>query len=211
MTKNSPFSNDVDPVAAEVLLDVLLLSIIKAHPVSRQDASTDQQRLNIAKKAIFGIKTPPGRAPASDLPELTYMARRYIAERQDPATRLSAGKDVIWDRDWIPTFPESPDRKYSGSYTLAAEALEWSHKSAFESEEDEPELEKDEQFFERAHSLQKKFDRLKDPMLRMVYGRDGLGESVFLSHLHEIKGLLESLGLSTIDPLEPIRDAKYPI
>jgi len=211
MTEGKPFSDDVDPVAAEMLLDVLLLSIIKAHPPTKSDKTTDQTRLNAAKKALFGIKTGRGRTLGSDLPELTFMASKYIAEREEEAKKLNLDNGISMGTDWIPKFSESAEGNYSGSYTLAVEALEWKHEQINKDEEVKPQLKKDEYFSERAHTLQKKFDNFQGPVLRMVYGRDGLGASVFLLHLKELKGLLDSLGLSTVDPVDPIRDAKYPI
>lgn len=211
MTEENPFSDDVDPVAAEMLLDVLLLSIIRAHPPSRSDKTTDQSRLNAAKKALFGIKAGRGRTLGSDLPELTFMAAKYIAERQAGAKKSNLEEGISIGADWIPKFPERSEDNYSHPYTLAVKALEWKHEQIHKGEENPPELEQDKKFSDRASTLQNKFEKFQGPLLRMVYGRDGLGESVFLFHLQSLKELLDSLGLSTVDPLDPLRDAKYPI
>ena len=211
MTEESPFSDDVDPIAAEMLLDFLLLSIIKGHPPLRSDKTTDQTRLNAAKRALFGIKTGRGRTLGSDLPELAYMASQYIAERQEVARKRRLDDGVPIGADWIPSFPESPEDKYSSPYTLAVKALEWKHEQIYKGEEAIPELEKDKKFDDRASTLQEKFGKFQGPLLRMVYGREGLGESVFLHQLQSLKELLDSIGLSAASPLEPLRDVKYPI
>ncbi len=193
MNQPQPYASEVDPEAAEALLDMLLLAIIRANPVPTAKRSDDHLRLNDAKKSLFGIATPRGRNFGNDLPELVYMARQYIAERGRP--EIGPEYELSW--------PTEPENTASSVTALANEALEIRKKS----EPDFPMAGLE----ERVHRLQKKFEKYKQPVLKMVYGRDGLAETVFSQHLREVKGLLEHLGIKVEEPTTPLRDPKHPI
>lgn len=188
MSKTIPVAEGVSPEAVTAIVDALLLSIIRAHP--REGKGWEEyERLNAAKKALFGVDAPRGRKRDDDLQELIYMAETYIAERGKPEMR----------DDYTPEWPDGCDEFCRPAQTLARAAIR-------AREEVEPGYAPHSD--EKMRNLQQKFSRNIDDWLKMSHGQDGLPESVFHLKVRELAELLEPLGIAVIMPAAPMRDIK---
>ena len=188
MTKTIPVIGDVSPEAATAVVDALLLSIIRAHPDTAKPRNT-YQRLNEAKRALFGVAAQRGRKPDDDLPELMHMAATYIAERGDP----ELGDD--YSLEW----PDELDQFCRPAQTLARAAIR-------AREEAEPGYAAHSD--EKMRNLQQKFSRNIGDWLTLSYGREGLMDSVFRVKIRELAELLAPLGIRVDTEANPLRDVK---
>jgi hypothetical protein len=188
MSKTIPVSGDVSPEAATAIIDVLLLSIIRAHPREGAEA-TDYKRLNAAKTALFGIDGPRGPAVHDDLPELVHMAEAYMRER---------GAHSLGE-NYLPEWPDENGAFYTPPTCLARAAMR-ARKAAdpsYQPHNDE----------EKVRNLQKKFSRNIGEWQKLAIGGGDLAESVFQSKLRELAELLAPLGVNIAAPVETLRDS----
>ncbi len=191
MTKTIPVSGDISAEAATAVIDVLLLSIIRAHPRVGQELK-NYQRLNAAKKALFGVDSPRGPSTHDDTPELIYMAETYIREHGDP--KLGEDYKLEWS--------DESEENYTPPTTLARAALK-----ACDTSDRTHSIHNEE---EKVRNLQQKFCRNIEDWLKMAYGQPSLAESVFHLKLRELADLLEPLGIRIVVPPQVLRDANSP-
>jgi hypothetical protein len=179
MMKPLPVTGHISAEAATAVIDVLLLSIIRAYPDDAKGRE-NYRRLNEAKSALFGIRSQRGRSMHDDLPELVHMTEAYIRERGKP----QIGKD--YELDW----PDGGDH-HTPPTVLARGAMR-----ARQAADPNYQPHSD----DKANNLQEKFCRNKDEWLKMSYGQPGMAESVFQLKLRELAELLEPLGVNITIP-----------
>lgn len=175
MSSTIPLEGDISTEASSAVIDVLLLSIIQAYPHD-QKGRKEYARLNEAKSALFGVKSPRGPAVQDDLSELIHMTEAYIQERGQPTT----GKD--YELGW----PDGDCQLHKPPTVLAKEAMR-----ARRAVDPNYKPHSD----NKADNLQEKFCRNKDEWLRMAYGQPGVAQSVFTLKVSELAELLEPLGV----------------
>lgn len=190
MSRTIPVTGDVSAEAATAVIDVLLLAIIRASPEDEKNRD-DYRRLNEAKSALFGLRSPKGPSPHDDLPELIYMAEAYIRERGKP--NIGEGYQLEW--------PDADERDLTPPTVLAREAI-----SARQTRDRSYKPHSD----DKADNLQEKFNRNKNAWLQMAQGRADLAESVFTLKLRELAELFEPLGVQIKMPANALRDPKSP-
>jgi hypothetical protein len=192
MTKNTLVSNDISEEAVITIIEVLLLSIIRAYPTA--DGHLDNyKRLNAAKLALFNLKSPQGRPKDDDTPELIHMAEAYIRARGEP----TIGKD--YQLSW----PDKPEFSFHIETRLACRALR--ARKRYDRNY------RPHNVGEKVRNLQQKFHRNIEEWLKIVHNQSGMAKSVFNIKLDELDELLTPLGLRIVYPEESLRDVKGPI
>jgi hypothetical protein len=175
MSSTIPLEGDIATEAASLVVDALLLAIIRAYPHD-QKGRKEYVRLNEAKSALFGVRSPRGPSVHDDLPELIHMTEAYIEERGRP----SIGKD--YELGW----PDGDGELHKPPTVLAREAMR-ARQAADPSYRPHSD--------NKADNLQEKFCRNKDEWLKMAYGQAGVAQSVFRLKVRELAELLEPLGV----------------
>jgi len=180
------------PEAVEAILDVLLLALIRGNPYEDKTLKNEGTRLRTVKKALLGMPSSRGNPADSDIPELLYMARAYVAERGKP--EYDSNYELIWQGD---TDQFSFETQLAIAAVAARKATDPLH--TYHNEQ------------EKIRNLQQKFHRNIQDWLKIVHGQDGLAEDVFTLKLRELEELFAPLGIRIEIPIDPLRDPNYPI
>ncbi len=197
MAKNIPVADDVSVEAVTAIVDVLLLSIIEAYPSDKVDQTdykrvkaTNYERLNAAKKALFGVDSPKGRPTDDDTPEMLHMTEAYIRERGEPT--YGENYNLHW--------PDNGDQSFTSETALARNAMD-----ACKAVEPKRPIHNED---EKVRNLQDKFHRNIGEWLKMGDGRSRSVESVFKWKLEELAEFLQPIGLRIQFPSNMLRQIK---
>ena len=176
------------------IVEAALLSVIRAHsPMSGKTAEDERKRLNDAKSALFGFKTFRGRPNDRDVPELVYMAQKYVEERGD----------YQFDSEYIPKFSENDEEESGYQTELARRAIaaRKANHPGYQAHNEE----------EKIRNLQQKFNTSREELISRVVGWGGTNGDLIQMHVRDLSETLRVLGIPVSAEVDQDRELNSPI
>jgi hypothetical protein len=183
--ESSPLSN--------AFIDLLLLALIRAHPMQVETDRDDFERLRDAKEAVFGIKPSDDRKTRRDIPYLILMAKEYIADRGGGTFQLSDNR-VTWG-----DFDSSRCR---GDKTLARDVIRSLKNNGVEFD---PMVEESSVI----SRLARKFKEEKERLVIQVVIHGDIEESFMVGWIDRARELFGPFSIPVSEDTKPARDLKY--